>query len=104
MDQNIKACLILLPLLLTGCGEPSEADLKAALEHDLKDANAVTTSVMGDSGKIEILSLKKLGCAETGGAWQCTVDIQSRLPLMGDKRQTRQIKVAKADDGWQLVE
>ena len=59
---------------------------------------------MGDSGKIEILSVKKLGCDKAGGAWQCTVDVQSRIPLVGDKRQTRQLKVAKADDGWQLVE
>ena len=104
MNQTIRAGFMLMPLLLTGCGEPSDTDLKAALEYELKIANAVTTSVMGDSGKIEILSVKKLGCDEDHDAWQCTINIQSRLPLVGERQRTRRVKVAKDDDGWKLVE
>ena len=47
--------LLLLPLsalLLTACGEPSEADLKLALEKELAQANQMTTLVLCDKGKI----------------------------------------------------
>ena len=98
--------LILLPLsalLLTACGEPSEADIKQALERELTQANQMTTLVLGEQGKIEVVAVHKLGCEPAQGASTCTVEVETKLPVVGSQRQTQQIKVADGQDGWVLV-
>ena len=98
--------LLLLPLsalLLTACGEPSEADLKLALEKELTQANQMTTLVLGDKGKIEVVAVHKLGCDQANGAYACTIEVETKLPVVGSQRQTQQVKVAEGKEGWVLV-
>ena len=98
----LLSCL-LLPLLLTGCGEPGEGDIKTALQQDLEQANSLSTLVLGDNGRIEVVAVHKLGCAEQSGSWQCTVEIETKLPVIGTQRKTHQLKLAKGEQGWVLV-
>ena len=98
--------LLLLPLsalLLTACGEPSEADLKLALEKELAQASQMTTLVLGDKGKIEVVAVHKLGCDQANGAYACTIEVETKLPVVGSQRQTQQVKVAEGNEGWVLV-
>jgi len=98
---------LLLPccaLLLTACGEPSEADLKAAIEESLSQANQVTSLVLGDKGKIEVVAVHKLGCDKKEGAYACTIEVETKLPVVGSQRKTQQVVVADGQQGWVLVE
>jgi hypothetical protein len=99
--------LLLLPfcaLLLTACGEPSEADLKSAVEKSLTQANQVTSMVLGDKGKIEVVAVHKLGCDKKEGAYACTIEVETKLPLVGSQRKTQQVIIANGQQGWVLVE
>ncbi|MFC3914371.1 hypothetical protein ACFOSS_12970 [Pseudaeromonas sharmana] len=104
MKKTYLIPCLLMPLLLTACGEPSEADIKGALQNSLQQANSVSTMVLGDQGKIEILAVHKLGCDEQAGSWHCTVEVESKLPVIGAQRKTHQLKVAKSEQGWVLVQ
>lgn len=98
--------LLLLPccaLLLTACGEPSEADLKTAIEKSLTQANQVTSLVLGDKGKIEVVAVHKLGCDQKEGAYACTIEVETKLPVVGSQRKTQQVVVADGQQGWVLV-
>ena len=99
--------LLLLPccaLLLTACGEPSEADLKAAVEKSLVQANQITSLVLGEKGKIEVVAVNKLGCDKKDGAYACTIQVETKLPVVGSQRKTQQVIIADGPEGWVLVE
>ena len=51
----------------------------------------------------KINSLKKVGCKEEGGAYQCNVESDIELPMLGHLKQLLPLRLVKASDGWQLV-
>lgn len=86
----------LLPLVLslTACSAgPSESDIRQALQKSYAQATAVT------GVKIEIQSLKKLGCSESGGGYNCDFELSIKGPL-GAQTTTTKARFVKGSQGW----
>ncbi len=80
--------------LLTGCSSgPSESDIRQALQKTYAQATAAT------GVKMEIVSLKKLGCAESGGGYMCDFELSLKGPL-GAQTATTKARFVKGSDGW----
>ena len=104
-NLRVTAPLILVlatTVLLTGCSrEPSESDIKTAYTNEVEHTNALTRKFGGDAMTIKVNDLKKLSCKETSTKdhYQCQVDIDSTLPLIGKHQQKTALTLAKGDTG-----
>ena len=55
-------------------------------------------------GKIEVVAVHKLGCDKKDGAYACTIQVETKLPVVGSQRKTQQVIIADGPEGWVLVE
>jgi hypothetical protein len=94
--------------LLTACGEPSESDMKSAVENTFNGMN----SQLGGVGKLigkdlstKILSFKKLACAEAKGnpGYACDFEMALDGPL-GQKTEKGSARFVKGDKGWAVMD
>jgi len=96
-------------LALAACsGEPSEADMKAAVEQTFGGMN----EQLGDVGKLigkdlstKVKSFKKLACAEAKGnpGFVCDFEMSLDGPL-GQKTEKASARFVKGDKGWAVME
>ncbi len=104
--------IVLLGLALTGCsGEPTEADLKKALQAEMDRANELAQTMLGNEAGAAVATtihtLDKLKCkqSEVDGKqeYRCKVEMDITYPPA--KRQKRQasIRMVKEDNGWMIV-
>jgi hypothetical protein len=94
---------LLLSATLTACSlPPSEGDIKAALEASLSGTNKVTTSLIGESGKVEIVAVKKIGCTKDGGGYTCDVEVTRKVPVVGETKSMSKTHLVKLDSGWSI--
>ncbi len=104
-NLRVTAPLILVlatTVLLTGCSrEPSESDIKTAYTNEVEHTNNLTRKFGGEAMTIKVNDLKKLSCKETSRKdhYQCQVDIDSTLPLIGKHQQKTALTLAKGDTG-----
>lgn len=118
MKMLHAALAAVLVLLLAGClGEPSETDIRAALERNIAKNNESlnqTTQMFGGAGKIltdmigkaEIHSVKKIGCvaAKDAPGYVCDVELDMTVPLTGRKKDMTTARFVKGPDGWVVAE
>ena len=106
----------LLPIALAGCsGAPSEGQIKDALLADQKRAQeqaeaaarALGGGFAGDilrqaaGPKIEIVSVRKVGCKEDGEkAYRCDVEIEAASGGKTQKAPPMSLRFVKGSDGW----
>ena len=90
-----------LVALLSACsGEPSEGDMRAALDKEVAEANKVTASLRADK-KTTLHSFKKVGCKADGDkAFRCDVEMDLEAPLVGRKKVVAPLRFVKGSDGW----
>jgi hypothetical protein len=101
--------MIVAMTLLAGCSrEPSESNIKAAYTHD--QTNNLTRKFGGDQMAIKVNGLKKIDCKESSdkGQFNCKVDIDLTLPLIGQHDQQTTLTLTKGDlgngqQGWLIV-
>lgn len=97
--------------MLAGCSrEPSTSDIKDAYTHEVDQTNNLTHKFSGDAMKIKVNDLKKINCKEstTKGQFDCNVDIDLTLPIIGQHEQKTMLTVAKGDigggkQGWVIL-
>ena len=118
MKFMLTAVLVAVSLFASGCsGEPSEADIKAAFEKDMaKTAQSIDEAGkmfggMGKSltdslGRMELHSVKKIGCAEAKDApgFVCDVEVDMTVPIAGRSKEMATARFVKGPDGWVVAE
>jgi len=89
--------------LLVGCSrEPSESDIKTAYGNEIDQTNALTRKFGGEALAIKLNDLKKISCKESPNnkeQYQCEVDIDSTLPMIGKHQQKTELSLGKGDTG-----
>ncbi len=110
---SISSTLLLIStiVLLAGCSrEPSENDIKTAYTNEVEQTNNLTRKFGGDAMTIKVNDLKKLSCKESNdkGQFQCRVDLDSTLPIIGRHAQQTTLTLIKDDigngkQGWVIV-
>jgi hypothetical protein len=117
MNALLTRLLCALLLFTVGCsGEPSEKDIRAALDKDAaKQSQALnqTAQMFGGAGKtltdmigtMEIHAVKKIGCVEAKDApgFVCDVEIDMTVPLAGRTKDMTSARFVKSPDGWVVV-
>lgn len=117
MNALLTSLLCALLLAAAGCsGEPSETDIRAALEKDAaKHGQALnqTAQMFGGAGKtltdmigtMEIHAVKKIGCvaAKDAPGFVCDVEIDMTVPLAGRSKDMASARFVKSPDGWVVV-
>ncbi len=117
MERSLKTLfsgftVVLLGAALSGCsGEPTEIDLKRALQAEMERTNELAQSMLGEevgaTVAITIHAIEKLNCgqSEVDGeqGYRCRVEMDITYPP--DKRQKRRasIRMVKEDNGWTVV-
>lgn len=95
--------------LLAACSsEPSEGDLKQALETKMEEVNkemaGTMTALSGKADpslKVELHSVKKVGCKESPkGGYFCDLEVDMSAPLQGRVKQVANHRFVKGSNGW----
>lgn len=95
--------------LLAACsGEPSETDMKAAVEQTFGGMNEQLGGVgklIGKDLSTKVKSFKKLACAEAKGnpGFACDFEMTVNGPL-GEQNQKASARFVKGDKGWTVFE
>jgi hypothetical protein len=104
LSVTIAACAA-----LAACGgEPSESDLKAAMEQTFGGINQELGNVGKMIGKdltTKVQAMKKLGCAKAEGnpGYRCDFEMTISGPL-GEQTQKASGRFVKGDKGWAVFE
>ncbi len=106
--MKIKTTFILFLLsTLSACGngEPSEKDIKNAVQYQI-DTLIKNSGGMMDAEDFKIHAIKKLGCSEERKreSYACDVEADIERPLVGRQKTTTKTYLVKTDDGWRVVE
>ncbi|KIL97375.1 hypothetical protein CCC_00436 [Paramagnetospirillum magnetotacticum MS-1] len=94
-------------LALAACsGEPSESDMKAAVEQAYGSVNAQLGGVgklIGKDLSTKVKSFKKLACSEAKGnpGFACDFQMVVDGPL-GEKTENASARFVKGDKGWAI--
>lgn len=95
--------------LLAACsGEPSDSDMKAAIEQTFGGMNEQLGGVgklIGKDLSTKVKAFKKLGCAEAKGnpGFACDFEMTVDGPL-GTKTEKASARFVKGDKGWAVFE
>lgn len=111
---------VLLALLLTAAGcsmEPSDADLKSAIEKSMSKTNESlnqTAQMFGGAGKaltdmigqVEVHGVRKIGCVQADGSpgYVCDFEIDMTVPFAGRSKKMEKARFVKGPDGWVIAE
>ncbi|MEM0873975.1 hypothetical protein J4V99_27485 [Escherichia coli] len=114
MNKMFPACVIAVGFLLSGCGqtEPTEADINNTLKTSFEEANSQISKSAGavgsgllESMKIKFISARKISCepTDTENKYNCTVEIQSEVPMAGIQKATTSLHFIKDGNKWIVV-
>lgn len=81
-------------MLLTGCNsEPSDADIRQAMQKLMTEMHGTLNSS------------KKIACKdkESDGSYLCSVEFDSKLPIVGNRASTLELKFIKSDGSWKAM-
>lgn len=104
----LSFCVLSATLFLAACsGEPSEADIQAAVEKEMGSSAKTMEQIGGKQAADvvkgflpEVKSVKKIGCKEDGdNAYKC--DIEMEVTQLGiTNKGISPIRFVKGSDGW----
>ncbi|ANE77673.1 hypothetical protein JFB36_00085 [Dickeya solani] len=96
--------------MLWGCGgrEPTEQDIRQAVDDMAAQTNQEMKQKVGtlfnNAMVLKINSLKKLNCIRSENkGYQCNVDLDMSLPLVGNKKEIANFTFIQEDGVWKLV-
>ena len=107
-------------LLLAACsgGEPSNDDIKAALDQELnkaneqikqqielaKAANPQAAAMLGGDHQVKVDNIEKTGdCKKEEAAYVCEVKMSITVPMLGTQTQTAPVRLVQTDGKWTVV-
>jgi hypothetical protein len=105
--KPIAAVSLACALLVACSGEPSEADMKAAVEQTFGGMNEQLGGVgklIGKDLSTKVKGFKKLACAEAKGnpGFACDFEMTVDGPL-GEKTEKASGRFVKGDKGWAVL-
>lgn len=86
--------LTLTSMMLAGCNsEPSDADISQAMHNFMSEMNGILNSS------------KKLTCKEkeSDGSYICSVEFDAKMPVVGNRTSTLELKFIKSDNTWKAM-
>ena len=104
-------------LLLAACsgGEPSNEDIKAALEAKMGEAQEQAKNLAANLGAgeqaaallnnmptIKVEKVEKVGSKKDGVGFISDVSMAINMPLVGTQTQTAPLRLVKTDSGWTI--
>ncbi len=104
--------IVVLGAALAGCsGEPTEADLKKALQSEMERANELAQTMLGEEAGAAVATtihaLDKLNCkrSEVDGkqGYRCRVEMDITYPPAKRQKRKASIRMVKEDSGWTVV-
>lgn len=113
LPENLKKIVmkkvspIAAALLCAACSQgPSNADVERAVRAEYTKINNFAGGAFSDALAVEIHSVKSLGCkaAASSPGYNCDVEIDVTLPILGRHTNIMPARLVKASDGWRLVE
>ncbi|MDG0801455.1 hypothetical protein PO858_002465 [Pectobacterium polaris] len=103
MNKKLYSGLLLaLSFFLTGCdSEPSDADVSKAMQSFTEEMNKGAPS---ESARVTFNSAKKIACKEkdSDGGYKCTVEYSAKIPFLGERTSTMEIKFFKFEGKWKV--
>ena len=98
---------LLLALVLAACsGEPSNSDIEKAYQAGIDQANQLREKIPYPGANFELHKVKKVSCksAEGSSGYNCDVELDMTMPLLGRTQRIVNVRMVKGDDGWVAVE
>ena len=108
--KNILSIAIILmtSLVLTGCSrEPSQEELHALYQEQINQTNDLASRIMKQEGEImKVTRFEKLDCNKVDKTkdLNCRVNVTVEMPFLGAQTNTADLRVAKGESGWVLVD
>jgi hypothetical protein len=107
MKSSRIAIVISMCAGLSACGgEPSESDIRSAMETSLDQsitalAGAAGTPAGDEARKqSQIVGVSKVGCQKDGdSAYKCDVTVEAKS-MLGQQKNTTSARLVKTSDGW----
>lgn len=100
--------ILMSSLVLTGCSrEPSQEELHALYQEQIKQTNDLASRIMKQKGEImKVTRFEKLDCNKVDKTkdLNCRVNVTVEMPFLGTQSNTADLRVAKGDSGWVLVD
>ena len=93
-------------LALSACSRaPSQEQIDQAYRQEVDQTNQMTARFGGKALAIQVNEVKKIDCTarEIEGQYRCKVEIDSTLPIIGQRRQMTEITLSKGEKNWQIV-
>jgi len=117
MGRSLKALfsgftIVLVGVALTGCSEePTEADLKKALQSEMDRANELAQTMLGEEAGAAVATtihaLDKLNCklseVEDKQEYRCRVELDITYPPAKRQKRKATVRMVKEDNGWMIV-
>ena len=95
-------------LVLTGCSrEPSQEELHALYQEQIKQTNELATRIMQQDGEIiKVTQFEKLDCNKVDNSkdLNCRVNVSVEMPFLGTQSNTANLRVTKGSDSWVLID
>ena len=95
-------------LVLTGCSrEPSQEELHALYQEQINQTNNLASRIMKQEGEImKVTRFEKLDCNKVDKTkdLNCRVNVTVEMPFLGAQTNTADLRVAKGESGWVLVD
>lgn len=93
-------------MILSACsGAPSEGDIRGAVDKANAEAAKQMAAIPGmPAMKVEVLSVKKLGCQASGSAFECDVELRTKVPMLGEQSGVRKLRLIQGSTGWAMTQ
>jgi hypothetical protein len=110
MAKTRKSRLLLVPMLLailTACsfGEPSEADIKLAVQQQYDSVNGLGSMFGVKTNFVNLKSVEKVGCEEIRDhVFRCDIVVDASNVMTGSDKSTTSILMMKTKEGWTTVD
>lgn len=100
--------ILMSSLVLTGCSrEPSQEELHALYQEQINQTNDLASRIMKQEGEImKVTRFEKLDCNKVDKTkdLNCRVNVTVEMPFLGAQTNTADLRVAKGESGWVLVD
>jgi outer membrane lipoprotein-sorting protein len=100
------SALVGLSVLLLGCSsEPSEADIKAAVQAQYDAVNSLSGMFGMKKDIANLTSVEKVGCSSVRDkVFRCDVVVTGGNAITGEGKSTASLLLMKTKEGWAEVE